>query len=133
MKIYTDGGSRGNPGKAACSYVVVSNNKIIKRKSKYLGIKTNNEAEYNAIILALKNINTNNNKNIHIISDSELVIKQLNGEYKIKKQHLRDLYSKIQNIIAKNNLNIKFSNLRREDKFISSADALLNQELDKHF
>ncbi len=127
IKIYTDGGSRGNPGKSAASFITVKQNKILKQKSKYLGIKTNNEAEYLAIILALKTIRS---KEAEIISDSELVIKQINEEYKIKKPHLQKLKNKIDNLIK--NRKIKFSNLRRENKFITLADNLVNQELDKH-
>ncbi len=126
MKIYTDGGSRGNPGKSACAFIAVQDDKIIKQQSKYLGIGTNNEAEYNAIILALSIIKE---KQIEIISDSELVIKQLNGEYKIKKPHLQELKDKIDNLIK--NRNIKFSNVRRENNFISIADFLVNHELDR--
>lgn len=131
MKIYTDGGSRGNPGKAACAFVAVdSQRRIIKQKSKYLSKNkkmTNNEAEYHAIILALENIPK---KQFEIISDSELVIRQIKGEYKINKKHLAILNQKIQGLIS--NRNIKFSNLKRENKFISLADKLVNQELDKH-
>ena len=127
IKIYTDGGSRRNPGKSACAFIVVQNNNIIKQQSKYLGIGTNNEAEYNAIILALTMINE---KDIEIISDSELAIKQINAEYKIKKPHLQKLKDKIDDLVK--NRNIKFSNSHRENEFISKADFLVNQELDKH-
>ncbi len=126
-KIYTDGGSRGNPGKSAAAFLVVENNQIIKEKSFYLGVKTNNEAEYNAIILALKEIKS---PEIEIISDSELVIKQIIGEYKINKPHLKLLNQKIQGLIS--NRNVKFSNTERENKFIKRADYLVNKELDKH-
>ena len=126
MKIYTDGGSRGNPGKSASAFIVVKNNKIIKQGSKFLGIKTNNQAEYNAIIFALK---STEQKNLEIVSDSELVIKQLNQKYKIKKPHLQKLYAKIQKLIK--NKKVKFSNLKRENKFIAQADFLVNKELDK--
>lgn len=129
--IYTDGGSRGNPGKSACSFLIVKNQEIIYEQSKYLGVKTNNEAEYNAIISALEYIK-NKEKEIEIKSDSELVIKQLKGEYKIKKSHLLELNNKIKNLIQKNHLKVKFSNLRREDTFISQADFLVNKELDNH-
>ncbi len=127
VKIYTDGGSRGNPGKSACSFIAVRDEKIIKEKSKFLGLATNNEAEYNAIIFALENINE---KDIEIISDSEVVVRQINGKYKINKLHLQLLNQKVQGLISKRNVN--FSNLSRENKFISRADLLVNNELDKH-
>jgi ribonuclease HI len=127
MKVYTDGGSRGNPGKASCAFIVVSKQKIIKQKSKFLKIKTNNEAEYNAIIFALENIKQ---KQFEIISDSELVIKQITGEYKINKSHLALLNQKVQGLISTRK--IKFSTVKRENKFISFADELVNKELDKY-
>ena len=127
MKIYTDGGSRGNPGKSAATFIVVENNQIIKEKSFYLGIKTNNEAEYLAIIHALEELKEDN---AEIISDSELVIKQIIGEYKINKPHLKLLNQEIQGLIS--NRKIKFSNAERENKFITRADYLVNKELDKH-
>jgi len=127
MKIYTDGASRGNPGKSAAAFIATKNNKITKQNSKYLGTATNNEAEYNAIILALQTIKT---KEAEIISDSELAIKQLTGEYKIKKPHLQKLKTKIDKLIK--GRKIKFSNQRRENKFIVQADYLVNKELDKH-
>ena len=125
--IYTDGGSRGNPGKAACSFVFVENSKIIMEKSKFLGKKTNNEAEYNAIIFALEELKE---KNIEIISDSELVIKQITGKYKINSPHLQLLNQIVSGLISKRK--VKFSNLKRENQFIKRADYLVNKELDKH-
>lgn len=123
--IYTDGGSRGNPGKAACAFIAVKDNKIIKQQSKYLGIATNNEAEYNAVILALENILE---KDITIISDSQLVVNQIQGNWKINKEHLELLNQKVQGLIS--NRNVKLKNDSRENKFISLADNLVNQELD---
>ncbi len=131
IKIYTDAGSRGNPGKSACAFLIIDNNKIIKQESKFLGIATNNEAEYNAVILALKQIEKQNIKQeIHLFSDSQLVVRQIKGEYKITKLHLQLLNNQIQSLIK--GKNIKFSNLPRENKFIAKADELVNQELDKH-
>lgn len=128
-KIYTDGGSRGNPGKAACAFVVVDSktNKIIKQKARFIGYnKTNNEAEYNAIILALETIHE---KELEIISDSELVIKQITEKYKTNKPHLSLLKQKVHGLIS--NRKIKFTNAKRDDKYISIADILVNIELNK--
>ncbi len=127
ITIYTDGGSRGNPGKAACAFIAVKDNKIIKQQSKYLGTATNNEAEYNAVILALENTLE---KDITIISDSQLVVNQIQGNWKINKEHLELLNQKVQGLIS--NRNIKLKNDSRENKFISLADSLVNQELDSH-
>ena len=126
--IYTDGGSRGNPGRAASAFVAVENEQIIKEDSKFIGNnKTNNEAEYEAIIFALESINE---KELEIISDSELVIKQITGKYKINKPHLALLNQKVQGLISKRN--VVFKNVRRENKFVAEADRLVNLKLDKN-
>ncbi|MGC9309497.1 MAG: ribonuclease HI family protein [Candidatus Nanoarchaeia archaeon] len=126
MKIYTDGASRGNPGKAAAAFVVINDsNKIIKKKSKYIGIKTNNEAEYLAIIMALQEIKGN----LTITSDSQLVIKQLRGEYKINKPHLQELANKVNKLVE--NKQVIFKHVKRDNKYIAIADQLVNQVLDK--
>jgi ribonuclease HI len=126
MIIYTDAGSRGNPGKSACAYIIVKDDRIIEEKSKFLGIKTNNEAEYNAIILALENIKGD----FDLVSDSQVVIKQINGEYKINLQHLKELNKKVSDLCKGRKIN--FLNARRENLFISRADYLVNEELDKN-
>ena len=127
LKIYTDGGSRGNPGKSAGAFVVIKNGNKIKELARFFGTKTNNEAEYNAIILALTIVKA---KQFEIISDSELVIKQINQEYKTTEPHLKELRQKVEDLIKSRK--IKFSNTARDDKFISRADYLVNKELDKH-
>ncbi|MFZ5955025.1 MAG: ribonuclease HI family protein [Nanoarchaeota archaeon] len=124
IQIYTDGGSRGNPGHAACAFLFVKDNQIVKEYSKYIGIRTNNEAEYHAIILALENVEE---KDIEIISDSELVIKQINGQYKIKQPHLQQLRDKISILIK--DKNIVFKNVKRENPLIKRADGLVNKKL----
>jgi ribonuclease HI len=133
IRIYTDGGSRGNPGKSACAFLIIKEDKEVYSISKFLGIKTNNEAEYHAIINALNWVENNKeDKEIKLFSDSELVIKQINGEYKIKKTHLKELNKKVRDLIEENDFDIKFSNVKRENRFISQADFLLNNELDKN-
>lgn len=127
IKIYTDGGSRGNPGKAACAFLVVKNSKIILTFSKFLGKATNNEAEYNAIINALEQVKA---KEIHLFSDSELVINQINGKYKINLPHLKSLHNQVIRLCE--NRKITFSNVKRENPYISKADFLVNKELDRN-
>lgn len=127
MKIYTDGGSRGNPGKAACAFVAIEDGKIVSEKVKFLGKKTNNEAEYNAVIMALSEIK---DKELEIVSDSQVVIRQLTGEYRINLPHLKELYEKVQ--VLCEGRKVKFSNVARENKFISRADELVNEELDRN-
>jgi len=127
VKIYTDGGSRGNPGKSACAFLVVKNNKIVLSSSKFIGQATNNDAEYNAIVEALSQIKA---KKIHLFSDSELVVKQLNGEYKINKPELKKLWEKVIRLCE--NRKVIFSNVPRENKYITKVDYLVNLELDKN-
>lgn len=103
--IYTDGGSRGNPGPAAIG-VVFCNEKdqIIKKYSEYLGEMTNNEAEYQAVIFALKKFKQvfgkklAQNTEIELRSDSELLIKQLNGQYKILEPKIQHLFINLWNL-----------------------------------
>jgi ribonuclease HI len=134
--IHTDGGARGNPGPAACAFVAESGNKKVGHGSLFLGASTNNYAEYQGIILALKwavkkfSI-SDHQLSIYFNSDSELVVKQLNGLYKIKNQNLKALNDEIKKIISTHNLKISINNIpRSENKF---ADQLVNEELDNKF
>ncbi len=125
--IYCDGGSRGNPGPAASAFIVFSDGEIIHQQSKYLGITTNNFAEYSAVLLALSWTGTN--LSITFYLDSELVTKQINGDYKIKNDKLKNLHTDILEIIKTKKLITKFINIPREKNKI--ADRAVNKELDK--
>lgn len=134
--IYTDGASRGNPGKSSIG-VVFCNEKgqTIKEYSEYLGDKlTNNEAEYRAVIFALKKFKSLFSKKlaksseVQICSDSELMIKQLSGEYKLINENIQKMFIEIWNLkldFAK----VKFKRIPREKN--KQADALANQALNK--
>ena len=132
--IYTDGGARGNPGPAAIG-VVIADEKgaAIKKYSEYLGEKTNNGAEYQAIIFALKKVKALYGKDkikqieIEIRSDSELVVKQLNHEYKIQEENLQMLFIKIWNALIDFG-QVKFIYIPREEN--KEADRLINECLD---
>lgn len=133
--IYTDGGSRGNPGPGAVG-VVFCNEKgeIFKRYFKYLGEKlTNNEAEYQAVVFALKKFKSLFGKKlakaseIEIRSDSELLIKQLNGEYKILEPNIQSLFLEIWNLKL-DFKKIKFKLISRKEN--EEADRLVNEALD---
>lgn len=133
LKIYTDGGARGNPGPAACGVVMKHKEEVIREISKYIGNTTNNQAEYEALILALeKAIEIFGSKKakemiLECHLDSELVVKQLNHEYRIKNEGLKPLYLKVSNLIP-NFGSIKFIHIRREQNKL--ADKLVNRELD---
>lgn len=129
--IHTDGGSRGNPGPAACAFVAEVGGRILFSSSEFLGKATNNFAEYSGVLLALKWLESAENKNNNIIFylDSELVVKQINGLYKVKDENLRKLFFEVLEYIKKLNLQIVFKNVPREKN--KTADSLVNKELDK--
>ncbi|HOM68405.1 MAG TPA: ribonuclease HI family protein [Candidatus Paceibacterota bacterium] len=131
--IYTDGGSRGNPGKSALGVVIKLSNSL-KTYSKFLGKATNNEAEYQAVIFALKKlkslISKKQAKNTQVVikTDSELMAKQLTGKYKLKDKDLIPLFVEIWNL-KQDFLKVEFEIIKREQNKL--ADKLVNQELDK--
>ncbi len=130
LKIYTDGGSRGNPGEAAIGVVIA--NKYFYKKA--IGIKTNNQAEYEAVIFALKKIKQiygkEKCKNLNLIfySDSELMVNQLNGLYKIKEEELKNLFIEIWNL-KQDFKEVEFKLIKREENKL--ADKLVNEALDE--
>ena len=135
--IYTDGGSRGNPGKAAFG-VVFCNEKeqVIKKYGEYLGDNlTNNEAEYLAVIFALKKFKALFGKaiakisEVEINSDSELLVKQMNGKYKIQDEKIQKLFIEIWNLKL-DFKGVKFKAIPREKN--KEADRLVNEALDGH-
>ncbi len=134
--IYTDGGARGNPGVAgAGAYITDGEGRVLKQCSQALGIQTNNYAEYMAVILGLDNlkrlIGTANLQDyeVEIKMDSELVKKQLSGEYQIKEESLFPMFIKIWNMRVKDFPNIKFTHIPREQN--RDADRLSNVAMDE--
>jgi ribonuclease HI len=131
--VYTDGAARGNPGPSASGFLIIENGKQIAHGEFYNGIATNNFAEYNAVIKALEACTSMfDAKNTYIIltSDSEVVVRQLNGIYKIKSDKLRELNAKVIEI-AKQFKGVKFENDKRTNKFISKVDKAINNLLDE--
>lgn len=126
--IYADGGSRNNPGPSALGVVVADEHgKILKEYSHYLGEVTNNQAEYEAIIFALRKAKQLKIKELEIRIDSELIGKQLLGKYKIKDSNLQPLFIKAWNLrLDFGKVDIKI--IPREQN--KRADKLVNQELD---
>jgi ribonuclease HI len=129
LTVYTDGASRGNPGLAAYGFIFVRNNEIIFEEAKTIGKATNNTAEYYAILSALKRATEFATESIIVYSDSELVIKQINNQYRITKPHLAQLRAELA-ILEKNFIDIQFRNVPRENIFIRRCDELCNQVLD---
>lgn len=133
--VYTDGGSRGNPGPAAVGVVIFSEKgEALKKYSETIGEGTNNEAEYQAVILALKKVKALYGKDkmagseIEMRIDSELVVKQLNHEYKIIEPNIQKLFLKVWNLMLDFG-KIRFVAIPREEN--KEADRLVNEVLDK--
>lgn len=131
--VYTDGGSRGNPGHAGVGWVIQKGD-IVTRGSKYLGEQTNNWAEYEAVICALQELkkmipkDKRRDIDIEVRMDSELVVRQLSGEYQIKEETLFPQFIRIWNIRVSEFPNITFTHIPREEN--SEADALANEAMD---
>ena len=138
--VHTDGGARGNPGPAAIGVVISTEGGPAsgggkKEYAEYIGETTNNEAEYRALIFALKKLKQlfGSRKlqeyEIGCYSDSELMVKQLNGEYKIKEPGIQRFFVEIWNLKIDLSVPIRFHHVPREEN--SGADKLVNQELDR--
>lgn len=131
--IYTnsDGGARGNPGPGAIGVIIRDDEKILTKYSAKIGkFVTNNIAEYEALIKALELALRHTNGDITCFLDSELIIKQLLGEYRVKNQNLISLFLKVQKL-QENFKSIKYKHVSRWDRFQQIVDSLLNEELDR--
>lgn len=129
--LYTnsDGGARGNPGPGAIGIIIRRDSLIIYRYSQFIGKRvTNNIAEYEALIKALELAQKYGDKEITCCLDSELVVKQLLGEYQVRHPQMLELFLKVQKL-QENFDKIKYLYVSREDKFQTMADELVNQEL----
>jgi ribonuclease HI len=134
INVFTDGGSRGNPGCSGYGLVIYDDHqKILFKESKYLGTKTNNEAEYSGLIGALTWINKNQDSlkisEINFHADSQLMIRQLQGIYKVKAPTLLPLFRKAKEIINSISVPIFFKDIRRESNEL--ADELANLAMDR--
>jgi ribonuclease HI len=131
LMVFSDGGARGNPGPAAAAFIVLSENgQVLAANSRYLGLRTNNQAEYEALIAALQFAATVNAEEVICYLDSELVAKQLTGEYTVKNLELRKLWRKIQEL-SNCFKNVSFISVPRTNIQIQKADALVNKALDE--
>lgn len=134
FKIFCDGGARGNPGPAACAFVVYSQGKIIFKEASFLGKATNNIAEYSAVISALswikKNLEIVGEAPVNFFLDSELVVRQLSKIYKVKNINLKKLFATAKNLEESLKNKIVYNHVYRSKNKI--ADELLNLELDLH-
>lgn len=133
LKIYCDGGARGNPGPAAAAFVVEKNGKAIFKGHKFLGQSTNNVAEYSAVSLAsrwlVKNIGEAIDE-VYFVLDSELVAKQLAGVFKIKNENLKSLYFTIKELEERIPAKVFYTVVPRTKNRL--ADFLVNKVLDEN-
>lgn len=127
--IYTDGGARGNPGPAGIGAVIYGEKKeVVAEISEYLGVATNNQAEYQALIAALKKAAALGAREVQCYLDSELVVKQLRREYKVKNKDLAPLFLMIHNLSV-NFQKVSYTHVRREEN--RRADELANEAMDR--
>jgi len=143
FKINTDGGARGNPGPAGIGARIEIRDSLpageageirdIKEISEYIGEATNNQAEYRAVIKALEWVNDNffgADIKIEFLLDSQLVVEQLNGNYKMKNEGLKPLFWQIRELVVKLGGNVSFKYVPREQN--KEADRLVNLAIDEH-
>jgi len=127
-KLFTDGGARGNPGPAAYGYVLeAEDGTVLAAKGERIGVATNNVAEYRALIAGLEKALELSVPEIEVVSDSELLVKQMTGEYRVKNAALQDLSiqaSRLARQIGK----VSYTAVRREHNEL--ADRLVNEALD---
>jgi ribonuclease HI len=129
--IFSDGGARGNPGPAAVAFVILSSEgKVLTKNSRFIGVHTNNQAEYEALIAALEAAVELHAEEVTCHLDSELVTKQVNGEYRVKNSELRKLWNKVRDL-NRRFTKVSFLSVRRSNVYIQEADALVNEALDQ--
>ena len=130
FRVFTDGASRGNPGQSAVAFIMLSDQETIEMQgSKEIGIRTNNQAEYEAVIFALDSAMQLHIKNLTCYLDSLLVVNQLNGVYKVSNPHLCQLWSQVQERLPWYS-QVTFNHVPRENKYIQIVDRLANRKLD---
>lgn len=128
VTLYTDGGARGNPGPAAIGGVIIQDGKTVEEFSHFIGDKTNNQAEYAALLAGLERAARHTDVHVKAILDSELVVKQLRGEYKVKSPELKKLVPQVRHLEERFKT-VTYEHTRREGN--ARADELVNEALDK--
>jgi ribonuclease HI len=127
-KLSTDGGARGNPGPAAYGYVLeAEDGTVLDARGERIGIATNNVAEYRALIAGLERAVELGIEELEVVSDSELLVKQMQGEYRVKNETLREL-NEDANVLERKLGRVRYTAVRREHNEL--ADRLVNEALD---
>ena len=126
--LYTDGGARGNPGPAAAAYVLeTEDGTVLEARGETIGVATNNVAEYRALVAGLEKALERGVDEVDVVSDSELVVKQMNGEYRVKNTALVELSLEAARL-ARQIGKVRYRAVRRAENEL--ADALVNEALD---
>jgi ribonuclease HI len=127
-RLSTDGGSRGNPGPAAYGYVLETDDgTVLDARGETIGVATNNVAEYSALLAGLASALDRGVTELEVVSDSELLVKQMRGEYKVKNETLRDLVDEAHSLARRLDA-VRYTAVRREHNEL--ADRLVNEALD---
>jgi ribonuclease HI len=127
-KLSTDGGARGNPGPAAYGYVLeAGDGTVLDARGETIGVATNNVAEYRALIAGLEKAVELGIDELEVVSDSELLVKQMQGEYRVKNEALRELNDEANSLERKLG-RVRYKAVRREHNEL--ADKLVNEALD---
>jgi ribonuclease HI len=128
LTIYTDGASRNNPGEAGAGAYIMRDGRPLERLSRYLGTTTNNIAEYTAAIMGLEYAVQTGARRVKLLADSELLVKQINGQYKVKNEGLKPLHARVKELIARiDSVEVQYIP-RAQNK---EADALANKAIDE--
>jgi len=128
-KLSTDGGARGNPGPAAYGYVLeAEDGTVLDARGETIGVATNNVAEYRALIAGLEKAVELGIEELEVVSDSELLVKQMQGEYRVKNEVLRELNDEA-NFLERKLGRVRYKAVRREHNEL--ADKLVNEALDR--
>jgi ribonuclease HI len=128
LTIYTDGASRNNPGEAGAGIFILRDGEPVERIARYLGTTTNNIAEYRAAIIGLEQAVSLGASSVKLNADSELLVKQINGQYRVKNEGLKPLHAKVKELIAKIG-SVEVQYIPREKN--KEADALANKAIDE--
>lgn len=128
--IFFDGAARGNPGQAGAGFVIMHGQRVIERAGFYLGTKTNNQAEYLALILGLcaAQVCIPTDQRLVICGDSQLLVRQFNGQYRVKNQQLQHLF-RVACLLLDERTHTTFVHITRDKN--SAADAMANLAIDK--
>ena len=128
-RLFTDGGARGNPGPAAYAYVLeTEDGTVLDARGESIGVATNNVAEYAALVAGLERAAEVGVDELEVVSDSELMVKQMRGEYKVKNRALQDLFLDASRLARKVG-RVTYTAVRREHNEL--ADSLVNEALDR--